>query len=258
MSRFDNCRFIQEGVVISHSVIIEPGVIVLNSQDGPRTSIGANVKIGANATILGGVRLGDDCIVRPGSVVESDVPPRVIVAGNPAVIVGYAQKTSPKIIETSRLSESVRLDEGETKILLLQNGTHLLRIPSISDLRGDLCVGEFPREVPFTPVRFFFVYNVPTVELRGEHAHKECHQFLICVSGSCSVVVDDGSYRREVMLNNLTTGVYMPPLTWGTQYKYSADAVLLVLASHLYDPGDYIRSYHEFCRVVSPNEGLGK
>jgi dTDP-4-dehydrorhamnose 3,5-epimerase-like enzyme len=90
------------------------------------------------------------------------------------------------------------------------------------------------------------VYGVPTAEVRGEHAHHACHQFLVCVHGSVSVIADDGTAREEFVLENSSTGVYMPPMIWGVQYRYSADAVLMVFASHPYDAADYIRDYDEF------------
>ena len=90
------------------------------------------------------------------------------------------------------------------------------------------------------------VFDVPSVETRGEHAHRECHQFLICVRGSCAVVADDGINRQEFLLDRQDLGIHLPPMVWGIQYKYSADAVLLVFASHYYDSTDYIRNYSEF------------
>jgi hypothetical protein len=121
----------------------------------------------------------------------------------------------------------------------------------VADLRGELSVGEFEPELPFVPKRYFLVFNVPTREVRGEHAHRVCHQFLICVHGSCRILLDDGNNRREMTLDRPELGVYMPPMIWGTQYRYSANAVLLVFASHSYDPGDYIRSYDAFLHEVS-------
>jgi len=90
---------------------------------------------------------------------------------------------------------------------------------------------------------------VPTRDVRGEHAHRECHQFLICVSGNCSIVADDAKNRTEVLLDKPNLGVYLPPGVWSVQYKYSSDAILLVFASHFYDPADYIRDYSEFLRL---------
>ena len=131
----------------------------------------------------------------------------------------------------------------------------LHRFPVISDLRGGLTFGEFERDIPFTPLRYFMVTDVPNREIRGEHAHRVCHQFLICVRGSCAVVADDGQRRVEVMLDAPSRGLYLPPMTWGVQYKYSADAVLLVFASHHYEAADYIRDYDEFLVAVRGKAG---
>ena len=100
------------------------------------------------------------------------------------------------------------------------------------------------------PERYFLVFNVPSESTRGEHAHFECHQFLICVKGSCSVIVNDGHSEAEVKLGSSNVGLYIPPLIWGVQYNYTSDAVLLVFASHVYDPDDYIRDFKEFENVV--------
>lgn len=120
----------------------------------------------------------------------------------------------------------------------------------ISDPRGSLTVGEVASELPFKPERYFLTFDVPSAELRGEHAHKQCQQFLICVHGSCQVMVDDGSNRSEVLLDRPDLGVFMPAMIWGTQHKYSSDAVLLVFASHRYDPDDYLRTYGDFLAEV--------
>jgi len=98
--------------------------------------------------------------------------------------------------------------------------------------------------------RFFLVYDVPSAEVRGEHAHRKCQQFLICVKGSVSAVVSDGRIREEFTLDRPDVGLYLPPMVFGTQYRYTPDAVLLVLASHSYDPADYIREYSEFLSLV--------
>jgi UDP-2-acetamido-3-amino-2,3-dideoxy-glucuronate N-acetyltransferase len=117
-------------------------------------------------------------------------------------------------------------------------------------MRGNLSAGEFLKDIPFTPKRYFFVFDVPNEKTRGEHAHINCHQFLICIKGSCSLVIDDGSLRNEIALNTPSFGVYLAPLTWGIQYKYSSDAILLVFASYYYDEKGYIRSYDNFLERI--------
>jgi hypothetical protein len=88
------------------------------------------------------------------------------------------------------------------------------------------------------------------VETRGEQAHRACHQFLLCVRGECAVVADDGTRRQEFKLDRPDLGVHLPPLTWGVQYKYSPDAVLLVFASEHYDADDYVRDYDQFLTLL--------
>ena len=86
-------------------------------------------------------------------------------------------------------------------------------------------------------------------EIRGEHAHKELRQYLVCVRGSVSVAVDDGKNRDEFVLDTPGIGIYLPPMVWASQYKCSRDAVLLVLASDVYKEDDYIRDYDEYLRL---------
>jgi hypothetical protein len=122
----------------------------------------------------------------------------------------------------------------------------LHRLPRVTDIRGSLTVGEFERSIPFPVRRYFMVFDVPSVETRGEHAHRLCHQFLICVRGQCSAVADDGTHRQEFVLDRPDIGLHLPPMVWGIQYQYSPDALLMVFASHYYDAADYVRDYNEF------------
>jgi dTDP-4-dehydrorhamnose 3,5-epimerase-like enzyme len=123
-------------------------------------------------------------------------------------------------------------------------------LKEVTDIRGRLSAGEFERSVPFKPLRYFLVYDVPTAETRGEHAHLNCHQFLVAVKGVVHVVADDGVNREEIVLDSATVGIYLPPMTWSIQYRYSADAMLMVFASDYYDADDYIRDYDEFIGLV--------
>ncbi len=203
----------------------------------PTTIVKNGASIGANATVLPGLTIGAGAMVGAGSVVTRDVPANSIVAGNPARIVGYANTVD-------RLAEL----EGNDHAIVESGvkGVCFVSVKHVADLRGELSAIEWVNDLPFNPVRAFFVYNVPNSRVRGEHAHKACHQFLLCVNGSVSVVVDDGKQREEHLLDKPYLGLYIPPLTWGTQYKYSSNATLFVLASHQYDSDDYIRDYEEF------------
>jgi UDP-2-acetamido-3-amino-2,3-dideoxy-glucuronate N-acetyltransferase len=201
--------------------------------------------IGANASIVAGVVIGAKAVVRPGTVVMRSVPPGAIVEGNPANIVGYVDTVQgPASAMQAPISRKGSAIES-TGV----KGVTVHHFPVVPDLRGSLTVGEFDREIPFKPLRYFMVFGVPNREIRGEHAHHKCHQFLICLRGSCAVVADDGQHKVEVTLDSPDRGIYLPPMTWGIQYKYSSDALLLVFASDYYDGTDYIRDYADFMRI---------
>lgn len=211
------------------------------------TRVKRHTNIGANATIAHGVVIASNVEVRPGSVVTRSVPPNAIVEGNPAAIVGYvgADRSTPAAAYNPIDRIAAGIEGTPVKGVTVHN------FPVIPDMRGNLSVGEFERQVPFLPKRFFMVYDVPSSEIRGEHAHRANHQFLVCVRGSCVVVADDGASRAEVLLSEPNKGIYLPPMTWGIQYKYTKDALLLVFASDFYDSADYIRDYDEFLRELS-------
>jgi UDP-2-acetamido-3-amino-2,3-dideoxy-glucuronate N-acetyltransferase len=211
------------------------------------TYIGRGASIGGGAAILPGLRIGARALVGAGSVVTHDVPARAVVSGNPARIVGY--------IDTKRGARdqpgSLRARDASVRETSVR-GVAVHRLPIFADLRGSLSAGEFLQQVPFAPRRYFIVFDVPGKDVRGEHAHRQCHQFLVCVRGSLAVVVDDGTSREEIALDEPNIGIYLPPMIWAVQYRYSADALLLVFASDYYDAGDYIRDYDEFLTAIAP------
>lgn len=130
-------------------------------------------------------------------------------------------------------------------------GVTIHSLPYFEDYRGSLNVFDFFQDLPFVPVRSFVTYNVANSEIRGEHAHRSCKQFLICIRGELSVVVTDGKNTEEIRLNSPSLGVYMPPMIWGTQSKYTADAMLLVFASEKYEHNEYIRSFEEYLKLIA-------
>ena len=211
------------------------------------TSVKRLASIGANSTIYAGVVIGAKAEVLPGSVVTRSIPPNAIVEGNPASIVGYVDTTHELDSPTHQASGSNKSSVEGTPV----RGVTIHRFPVIPDLRGNLTVGEFDRQVPFIPKRYFMVFDVPSREIRGEHAHRKNHQFLICLRGSCAIVADDGTCKVEINLDAPSRGIYLPPMTWGIQYKYSRDALLLVFASDYYDASDYIRDYDEFLAAIA-------
>ena len=126
----------------------------------------------------------------------------------------------------------------------------LIQLQSFTDERGTLSVGSTPKEVPFEVRRFFITSATSPSVVRGRHAHKASHQFLVAVAGSVKATCDDGHTKIEHILDSSSVGLYMPPLTWGEQTSFSEGAKLLVLASELYDPEDYIENYQEFISIV--------
>jgi len=137
------------------------------------------------------------------------------------------------------------------------HGVQLVDLTLIAGDNGTLVVGEHPTQLPFRVERLFTLLGIPEGEVRGTHAHRECEQFLVCLTGSVTALVDDGTTRAEVELDRPSLGLYMPPLTWGTQYRYSPDAVLVVLASHPYDADDYIHDYDEFRALAAHSSAPG-
>jgi UDP-2-acetamido-3-amino-2,3-dideoxy-glucuronate N-acetyltransferase len=128
-------------------------------------------------------------------------------------------------------------------------GVKLIPIQKNSDPRGNLLAFEADQNLPFKVKRIFMVNSVPSDQIRGIHAHRECWQFLVAVAGSITVSFDDGITSQELVLDRDDYGLLMPPLTYGRQFNYSQDAVLLVLTSHAYDASDYIDDYEEFLQI---------
>jgi UDP-2-acetamido-3-amino-2,3-dideoxy-glucuronate N-acetyltransferase len=241
-----------DGITIEDDVFIGPNVTFTNdpfprSKQYPekfsKTLVRKGASIGANATLLPGITIGQNVMVGAGAVVTKDVSANAIVVGNPARIKGYVSSASREMIKSAKNPE----EAGSLTV----NGARVVKLPLITDLRGDLTVGEYDKHLPFHPKRFFVISKVPTLEIRGEHAHREQHQFLVCLNGSCSVMLDDGKHRDEIVLNRPDLGLYIPPMIWALQYKYTEDAILLVLASDIYNAADYIRDYDEYIKLVT-------
>ncbi|MEN8181266.1 MAG: WxcM-like domain-containing protein [Myxococcota bacterium] len=241
-----------DGLRVEDDVFIGPNVTFANDlfprsgqppQRFVETIIRRGASLGSNATILPGVTIGQNAMVGAGAVVTRSVPPNAIVVGNPARIGGYAEANA----SPARVAET-QPTPPETASRV--RGVSLRKLALHRDMRGSLVHGECPREVPFEPRRWFLVYDVPSSEVRGEHALRTCHLFLVCVRGSVSVVADDSEEREEFQLDDPTLGLHLPPMVWATQYKHSPDALLLVLASEHYDSQDYIRDYAAFLAEV--------
>ncbi|MRR15273.1 MAG: isomerase [Deltaproteobacteria bacterium] len=244
-----------DGVRIEDDVFIGPNATFANdvfprSKQYPekylRTYIKQGASVGANVTILPGITIGRNAMIGGGAVVTRDVPPNAIAVGNPAYITGYVSNIPAR--QPSKLE--VPSEPSPNVIMSAVKGVKVYNLPIVIDMRGSLSAAEYEQHLPFMPKRYFLVFDVKSREIRGEHAHRTLHQFLVCIKGSCALVVDDGNNNQEILLDRPNIGVHLPPMVWGIQYKYSPDAVLLVLASDIYKADDYIRDYDEFLSVT--------
>ncbi len=126
----------------------------------------------------------------------------------------------------------------------------IIELPRITDPRGNLTVCENESNLPFDVKRVYWVYDVPGVESRGSHAHKRCREFIIAVSGSFSVTVNDGKREQTFMLNHPYQGLLVEENQWRTLEDFSSGAVCLVLASEPFDEDDYIRDFEEYTKYL--------
>jgi hypothetical protein len=122
----------------------------------------------------------------------------------------------------------------------------ILELPKIGEPRGNLTFIESERHVPFEIRRVYYLYDVPGGAERGGHAHKALHQFIIAMSGSFDIALDDSSRKQKFHLNRSYFGLYICPMVWRELDNFSSGAVCLVLASEFFDEDDYYRDYDEF------------
>jgi len=245
-----------DGITLEDDVFVGPNATFTNdafprSRQRPeafsRTLVRRGASIGANATILPGLTIGEGAMIGAGAVLTKNAPPNAILVGNPARIAGYVGTLKPAA-HASRTPDDLGSEATAVR------GVTLHRMPVVEDLRGTLSFGEGERHIPFPVRRYFLVFGVSSEHIRGEHAHRAQHQFMVCVHGRCNVVADDGLNRQEFMLDGPGVGIHIPPGVWAVQYKHSPDAVLMVLTSDYYDSSDYIRDYAEFLALYGPGQ----
>ena len=238
-----------DGISVSDDVFIGPNVTFTNDKfprsrrwqtQVLRTTVMNGASIGANATVLPGITIGENSFVGAGAVVTKDVPPNAIVFGNPARIQGYLDSE-----DKSDSLNSQHFPHTDPRPVI-QSTCKIIELKRASDARGHLVAIDFNDFETFSVERIFYVYGVPNGNVRGEHAHKKCYQFLIALSGSLKVTLDDGFDKMDIFLDSPQKGLLVPPGIWAVQHSFSFDAVLAVLASDPYDPTDYIRTYSEF------------
>jgi len=134
------------------------------------------------------------------------------------------------------------------------NDCRLIELPKILDSRGNLSFAENYAQIPFEIKRTYWLYDVPGGECRGGHAYKENQEFVIALSGSFDVIVDDGNIKKVFSLNRSYYGLYIPKGLWREMDNFSTNSLALELASTPYDVGDYIRKYDEFLNMKRHGE----
>ena len=122
----------------------------------------------------------------------------------------------------------------------------VIELPKILDRRGNLSIVEENKEIPFKIKRTYCIYDVPGGEIRGGHAYNENQEFIIALSGSFDIIIDDGKARRKFSLNRSYYGLYVPQQLWRQIENFSTNSLALVLSSTIYDENDYIREYEKF------------
>jgi len=130
----------------------------------------------------------------------------------------------------------------------------IIELPKIADPRGNLSFIEGGQHIPFEIQRVYYLYDVPGGSDRGSHAHKILHQFIVAMSGSFDVVLDDGKEKKRFHLNRSYYGLYVCPMMWRDLDNFSSGAVCMVLASTHYDEADYIRNYDRFVTAVQASD----
>src|SRR5436190_1856701 len=191
-------------------------------------NVGEDTRVWAFAHVLGGARIGRDCNICDHVFVENDV----IIGDRVTVKCGVQLWDGLRVADDVFIGPNVTFSNDKyPKSKQYQPEVMQTHIGAGASIGAGGTV-------------------LPGREVRGEHAHRNCHQFLVCARGSVTVVVDDGVLSEEVVLDGPDIGLYVPPMIWATQYQYSTDALLLVLASAPYDPDDYIRDYLVFKAAV--------
>ena len=122
----------------------------------------------------------------------------------------------------------------------------VIELPKILDRRGNLSIVEENKEIPFKIKRTYWIYDVPGGEIRGGHAYNENQEFIIALSGSFDIIIDDGKARRKFSLNRSYYGLYVPQQLWRQIENFSTNSLALVLSSTIYDENDYIRENEKF------------
>ena len=150
------------------------------------------------------------------------------------------------------------MDEKKHKVYIMENNKNIIQLislPKIEDRRGNLSVIENDT-IPFEIKRVYYVYDIPSGVERGGHSHKELKEFLVALSGSFDVILNDGEREYKFTLNRSYLGLYIPKLMWRRIENFSTNSLALIVSNNVYNPEDYIRDYKEFEKIKNLKNGF--
>ncbi|WP_312819041.1 sugar 3,4-ketoisomerase [Kaistella carnis] len=125
----------------------------------------------------------------------------------------------------------------------------IIQLPKIIDTRGNLSFFEHPNQLPFEIARTYWIYDVPGGEQRGSHAFREQQEFIIALSGSFDIVLNDGAKEERFTLNRSYYGLYIPKMLWRTLENFSTNSLALIVSDKSFDEEDYIRNFEDFKKL---------
>lgn len=129
------------------------------------------------------------------------------------------------------------------------DAVRIIQLPKVLDKRGNLSIIEELKNIPFTIERTYWIYDVPGGESRGGHAYRENEEFIVALSGSFDVILDDGNEQKTFSLNRSYYGLYVPKGLWREINNFSTNSLALILSSTVYEEKDYIRDYNDFLKM---------
>ena len=246
-----------DGVRLGDEVFVGPNATFANDRyprskvypsEYLKTHVLRGASIGANATILPGLTIGEGSLVAAGSVVTRDVPAKILVQGNPA---------RPSVFLDADLVDVGARDDWEAPIAILP-GVEVWRPPGILERSEALTSIELARNIPFVVQHFCTLTDVPSGMLAGGYAYTRCAQFIVLFSGAVTALVDNARERRAVRLSVPGMTIFMPPGTWGGYLAFAAGTMLGVFYSEPYDSADRIPDYRMFLDRYGRHEGVSE